>query len=154
MRMTEQLDQMGVNEMSFDEFERHALLCCVRPLDEGAGMRIESIDAPGYADLGQLRSEITRSFVLQDLPREDVGRLTDRLVRELVAEPFHGEAWYVRLDRAKTIVLVKADAALAFTPRDVLRGVYSDAYAEACGERNRQSMAQGDPRTALNGLST
>lgn len=157
MRPAEQLDQIGVHEMSFDEFERHALLCCVRTVDGVAGARVESIDAPGYVDVKELRNEISRSFASQDYPKSEVGNLTDRLVHEMVGVPFPGHAWHVRLDRAKTVVLVKSDAALTFSPREVLRGVYSDACSEALAERNGQisnPINRADPMNGLSGLNS
>ena len=144
MRSTEQLDLIGAHEMTFDEFERHCVMCCVRPLDGSMGLRVESLDAPGYVGADELRRELKRSFDAQGLEKAVADQMTDDLAHELISEGFTGSAWHVRMERGKTIILVKADAAIEFTARAVTRSVYSDAAAEAAREHgSRREWAAG-----------
>lgn len=134
MRSRELLDSAPVHEMSFDEFSANVLVACVRA-SAGGGFAVVDVDSPGWAGLDKIRVEVVRMFSAKGYARTTASTLTNSLVRQGLDDGFTNDCKYIRLDGPCTLVFVKEHAARNFSPRDVLRRVYSDAQAEAGSDR-------------------
>lgn len=139
MRTEEQLDSVAVIDMSQAEFLEHALAVCVRRMDDSSALRVEPIADSGFASRETLLREAAKSFRASGQSDADAVASADRLLATMLGTDFEGDIWHVRLERAKTLVLVKASAAVDFSLGEVLRAVYSDATCEAAIRQERES---------------
>lgn len=148
MKTHEKLDLVATTDMTQAEFEAHTIAVCVRRLDDSAELRIESIPDSEYASRDELLQEATRSFLIAGHSAESAAECAEQLVRKLLAKEFSGDVWHVRLERAKTLVLVKSETAMNVGVGEVLRAVYSDATSEDALHQARQSDTAGTFSTA------
>ncbi len=137
MRPIDILDSAPTHTMTFEEFETHALVACVR--DGPSGRAVVDLDAPGWVGLDSVRMEAARAFGAMGFARSVAATLTTRLVAESLN--FSADCQSFRLEPGRSVVLVKEAAINGRSVKDILRRAHMSILAAAEIPQASQSSA-------------